>query len=78
MDICLHERGQAPLQLTAYSGDARSAAGSLLVGAVVRPEFRLVLIDEGGQFLGLPRGEGLLEKIQERGDARAQQPARRV
>jgi hypothetical protein len=26
-----------------------------------------VLIDEGGKFLGLPRREGLLEKIQERG-----------
>ena len=30
-----------------------------------------VLIDEGGKFLGRPRGEGLLEKFQERGYASA-------
>ena len=37
-----------------------------------------MLIDEGGKFLGRPQGEGLLEKVQERGYASAQQSARRV
>jgi hypothetical protein len=36
----------------------------------------LALIDEGGKFLGRPRGEGVFEKIQERRDASAQQSAR--
>jgi putative transposase len=43
-----------------------------------RTSLALVLIDEGGKFLGRPRGEGLLEKAQERGYASAQQSARRV
>ena len=37
-----------------------------------------MLIDEGGKFLGRPRGEGVLEKIQERRYASAQQSARRI
>jgi hypothetical protein len=72
----LGEHGQALLQLlTAHPVDARFAARSLLyrlgricsrAGGLV-----LVLIDEGGKFLGRPRGEGLFEKIQERGYASA-------